>query len=335
MKTVAALVIALTASPSAVHAQVEVISRMFAATSDGPFITYSWGEHWTRLRPDVRGLAGEVDVFLCLGPAVYAGGTAGVFVSDDFGENYRRVERWPADAGAVTSFHAARLFALEPTVFAGTANGLYRSKDGGWEWTRVGAGEIASAVREIVWPGPELFVATDAGLYRTTNEGERFVRLERAPQAPVISLAISRFFGIEPTLFAGTRGMGLHKSTDGGVKFVAVGGDTLARATVHALFWWESLLLVGTDEGLFLSDDGGRRFRAVKELAGVPVLAISVPAAESGGGSEVIVGTSTGVLKSSDGAQTFRRVHEGLGRPAVEHLATFPMPVQDRERRRD
>jgi photosystem II stability/assembly factor-like uncharacterized protein len=335
VKTVTALVLALAASPAAVRAQVQVISRMFAATTDGPFITYSWGEHWTRLRPDVRGLAGEVDVFLCLGPAVFAGGSAGVFVSDDFGENYRRIDRWPADAGAVMSFHAARLFALEPTVFAGTSNGLYRSTDGGGEWERVGAREITSAVRDIVWPGPELFIATDAGLYRTVDQGKLFVRLDGAPDAPVLALAISRFFGVEPTLFAGTRGKGLHKSTDGGAKFVAVGGDPLARSTVHALFWWESLLLVGTDEGLFLSDDGGKKFRAVKELAGVPVLAISVPAAESGGGSEVIVGTNEGVLKSSDGAQTFRLVREGLGRPAVKHLATFPMPVQDRERRRD
>ena len=51
--------------------QAEVISRLFAATSTGPFITYSWGEHWTKLRPDLRGLSGEIDLFLCLGLFYY------------------------------------------------------------------------------------------------------------------------------------------------------------------------------------------------------------------------------------------------------------------------
>jgi photosystem II stability/assembly factor-like uncharacterized protein len=333
MRVVAGLVAAVLARPGA--AQEHVVSRMFAATSDGPFITYSWGEHWTRVRPDMRGLSGEIDVFLCLGPAVFAGGSAGVFVSDDFGENYRRLESWPKNAGGVTNFLAARLFALEPTLFVGTSNGLYRSDDAGGEWVRVGAREIASTVRDIDWPGPTLFVATDGGLYHSVDKGDHFIRVTAGlPEAPILTLAVSRFFGIEPTLFAGTKGSGLYKGADGGKKFVPVGGDALARATIHALFWWESLLLVGTDEGLFLSDDGGKKFRAAKELVGVPVLAISVPAAETGGGSEVIVGTNEGVLKSSDGVQTFRRVHEGLGEPVVRALASFPMPVQDRERRR-
>jgi photosystem II stability/assembly factor-like uncharacterized protein len=152
----------------------EVIARLFAATPEGPFISYSWGEHWSRIRGELRGFEGEIDVFACLGPWVFAGGSKGLFLSEDYGENYRRVESWPRGGPAIRSFLTARLFGLEPTIFVGTSAGLYRSTDSGSKWRQVGEDEIRSAVRDMGWPGPELFVATDSGLYRTRDEGERF-----------------------------------------------------------------------------------------------------------------------------------------------------------------
>lgn len=326
------LALALTAAAP----QTDVVSRLFAATSNGAFISYSWGEHWTRLRPDLRGLRGDVSAFVCLGPAVFAGSSEGVFVSDDFGESFRPLDSWPAGSGAVTSFLAARLFALEPTLFVGTTSGLYRSNDGGYEWARVGAGAMQSAVRAFAWPGPELFVATDGGLYRSVDRGDTWSRIEAGlPPGPLLSLAVSQFFPLDPTIFVGTAGKGVFKSKDGGKSFQPAGADVLGQEQAHALFWWEALLLVGTDSGLFLSDDGGVKFRPVKDLAGSSVLSIAVPGADSGWlSSEVIVGTRSGVLKSSDGAQRFRPVQEGMGRPEVLSLATFPSPPQERERRR-
>lgn len=318
---------------AAVPAQ-EVVARLFAGTSEGPFISYSWGERWDRLRGDLRGFEGELDAFACLGPWVYAGGTKGLFLSEDYGENYRRVESWPKGASPITRVLTARLFALEPTIFVGTSAGLFRSTDSGSKWARVGEGEIGSAVREMSWPGPELFVATDTGLYRTRDMGERFARVGSGlPDAPLLSLAISRFFSLDPTLFVGTRGSGLFKSSDGGESFEAVGVEVLGKETVRALVWWGALLILGTDSGLFLSDDGGRKFKGVGDLEGRRVLSLSVPGAEADVSSDVIVGTDLGVFKSSDGAQRFRRVQEGMGPVEVRVLATFPITPQIRERR--
>jgi photosystem II stability/assembly factor-like uncharacterized protein len=312
----------------------QVIARLFAATPEGPFISYSWGEHWTRLRGDTRGFAGTIDAFSCLGPWVFAGGPQGLFISEDYGESYRPVSGWPMGGPAVTSLLAARLFALEPTLFVGTSAGLYRSTGPAEDWMRVGEQQIAGAVRDLSWPGPDLFVATDAGLFRTRDKGERFLKVGAGlPSSPLLALAVSRFFGLEPILFVGTEGAGLFKSEDGGEKFEEVGADLLGKESVRALVWWGALLLVGGDRGLFLSDDGGRRFREVRELEGRRVLSIVVPGAESDVASDVIVGTDVGVFKSSDGAQSFRRVQEGMGPLAVRALATFPLPPQDRERR--
>ncbi len=310
------------------------VARLFAATAEGPFVSYTWGEHWSKLRGDLRGFDGTIDAFVCLGPWVFAGGSQGVFVSDDFGENYRPVEKWPKGGPAVTRFLTTRFFALEPVIFAGTAAGLYRAKYSDGEWIRVGEAEIVSAVRDMSWPGPDLFVATDSGLYRTRDMGESFARVgEGLPPSPLLSLVLSRFFPVESIMFVGAQGAGLFKSTDGGGTFKAVGTELLGKETVRALVWWGGLLIVGTDSGLFLSDDGGKRFKKARDLDGVRVLSISVPGAEADVASDVIVGTDRGVFKSSDGAQRFRRVQEGMGPLDVRALATFPLPPQNREQR--
>jgi len=149
----------------------------------------------------------------------------------------------------------------------------------------------------------------------------------------VLSLALSRYFALDPTLFVGTAGRGVYESRDGGGHFEPLVDPLLTGANVRVIFWWESLLLVGTDEGLFLSDDSGKKFRPAKDLEGVPVLAISVPGAEAEVSSDVIVGTGRGVFKSSDVAQSFRRVQEGMGPVEGRALATFPIAPQHRERR--
>jgi len=318
------LLVALASQPE------QVVSRLFAATTDGPYVTYSWGEHWVRLRPNLRGLEGNIATFACLGPAVYAGGSEGVFISDDYGENYVRLDSFPGKD--VTTFQPARLFALEPTIFVGTTSGLYRSSDAGAEWMHVGAGQMTMAVRDTAWPGPQFFAATDGGLFVSEDIGESWERLDTGlPTVPLLSIVVSSFFLSDPMIIVGSRGAGLYRSSDGGASFEPVGDKAMASRTVHALYWWNALLLIGTDDGLFMSDDAGETLRKAEELDSRAVLSLSVPVPDAPV-SDILVGTDRGVFKSSDGGESFRLLSEGLGTPSVNELAAFPPPVQERER---
>jgi photosystem II stability/assembly factor-like uncharacterized protein len=320
------LLLALVAQPE------HVVSRLFATTSDGPFVSYSWGEHWVRLRPDLRGFAGEITTIVCLGPAVYAGGAEGIFVSDDYGENYVRLASFPGKG--VTTFHTARLFELEPTLLVGTTSGLHRSTDGGRKWTRIGETLITATVRDTVWPGPQLYAATDGGLFVSEDVGDSWKALDAGlPEAPLLSIVVSQYFLADPKILVGSRGAGLYRSEDGGASFERVGDTAMASKTVEALYWWNSLLLIGTNDGLFMSDDAGDTLREAEELDGHRILSILVPAAE-GYRSDILVGTDKGVFKSADGGVSFRLLTEGLGAPRVNELSTFPAPPQDRERSR-
>ena len=307
-----------------------VVSRLFAATTEGAFVTYSWGEHWTRLRPDMRGFTGELHAFACVGSTVFAGGSDGIFVSDDFGENYRPVEAF--EGKDVTTFEAARLFALEPTLFAGAATGLYRSRNAGADWEQIGAEKIRTAVRDLAWPGPELFVASDGGLFVSDDAGDSWDRVgEGLPRVPILSIAQSRLFGLDPTIFVGTQGGGLYRSSDGGASFELLEHEVLEDMSVGALFWWGELLLIGTEDGLLLSNDGAETLRQVAMFRGQAVRTINVPSPEGFSQSDVLIGTDAGVFKSSDGAMSFRLVSEGIGTPLVFELATFPQPPQSSE----
>ena len=326
MVTALALLMALASQPEL------VVARLFATTTDGPYVTYSWGEHWVRLRPELRGFVGNIATFACLGPAVYAGGSEGIFISDDYGENYVRVDSFPGKD--VTTFHTARLFALEPTIFVGTASGLYRSTNGGTEWIHVGAGQLTTAVRDTAWPGPQFFAATDGGLFVSEDIGESWERLDTGlPTGPLLSIVVSRFFLADPKIIVGSRGAGLYRSSDGGASFDPVGDEAMASKTVHTLYWWDALLLIGTDDGLFLSDDAGDTLRKAEELDSRAVLSLSVPVPDAPR-SDILVGTDRGVFKSSDGGESFKLMTEGLGTPNITELATFPAPAQERERSR-
>ncbi len=308
------------------------VSRLFVATSAGPHKSYSWGEDWD---PMDRSLPKGIRTFACLGPRAFAGGLEGLFVSDDFGETWRKVEHWPGEE--VRGILPSSFFALEPVLFVGTGNGLYRSRDAGDHWERVGAGVIDSNVWQLAWPGPALLAASDRGLFLSDDGGDRWSRVGQGlPDVPILSLAVSQYFGADPVAFGGSAGAGLYRSNDGAKTFQRVGDASWDTRQVYALFWWERSLFAGTDAGLYYSEDAGKKWK----LAGavfekLQVYALAFPGAGTSRGSDILAGTERGVFKSADGSLTWRALTQGLGEPAVSGFGSFPFPRENLLRRRN
>jgi photosystem II stability/assembly factor-like uncharacterized protein len=309
-----------------------VAFRLFAATSAGPFLSTNWGEDFVPMEPE---LPASIRTFSCLGPWVFAGGAEGLFLSLDFGETWTPVESW--NGGEVVSIVPSSYFVVDPVVFVGAAEGLYRSQDGGRRWRRLAENLLEGTVRGLAWPGPSLFAATSRGLYRSDDNGERWSTLSVGlPDTPLLSIALSRYFGQDPVAFVGTDGAGIYRTRDGGKTFVALGEPEWAERTVPCLFWWGVALYAGTDTGLFLSRDAGESWEsAAAELEGLRVNTILVPAAESTSGSDILVGTERGVFKSSDGSVTWHHLKD-LRDTEVFGFGSFPVPpepVSDQKRR--
>ena len=320
-KTLALVLVSVFISSQEVGAQ--TLARLFVATSEGPYVSHSWGEYWETLR---HRLPLSIRVWQCLGPMAFAGGPEGLFVSDDFGESWREVETW--SGGEVISILTSLYYPAEPVIFIGTRNGLYRSRDVGQKkWEHIAQDLIRGRVYAMNWPGPSLFVGAERGFFRTDDGGDNWERLgEGLPAVPVLSVTLSRYFGLEPVIFVGLEGAGVYRSRDAGVHFEAVGGTDWAARRVPAIYWWGSSLFAGTNEGLFVSHDVGENWKsASEELEEENVLTLSIPAPQAPGGSDVIVGTQRGVFKTSDGANTWRHMAGGMDSPEIYGFGSFPI----------
>jgi len=81
-------------------------------------------------------------------------------------------------AMALSSF-----FALDPVLFAAPATGgVFHSADGGSTWTPAGLAD--DVVHDLVWLGPFLYAAGEAGFYRSDDNGANWIRLSESPGRP-------------------------------------------------------------------------------------------------------------------------------------------------------
>jgi photosystem II stability/assembly factor-like uncharacterized protein len=205
------------------------------------------------------------------------------------------------------------------TLFAGTAEGLWRSVDWGGSWQIVkgrSSGtslETLGAARAVVPLGPQVFVAGAGGFFMSGDFGETWQR--RGPEMDATGLLISRYPQSDPTVFVATA-KGLQKSVDAGQHYRPTG---LGTSFVRRLEWPGPALVAATDAGVRVSHDGGETFAG--------------PGAGFEGGVRAIVLSSFfaidpvifaapdegGVWRSGDGGRTWTRA--GLEGETVGDLA--------------
>jgi photosystem II stability/assembly factor-like uncharacterized protein len=192
------------------------------------------------------------------------------------------------------------------TLFAGTADGLWRSTNWGGSWERV-LGRTSGvrldrlgAARAILPVGVQVFVGGDGGLYMSEDFGETWAPLSVTPG--IRSLLLSRWPQADPTVFAGT-GEGLLRSRDGGRTFQPT---ALTGSSVHRLEWPGPALVVACDRGLLVTRDEGARFEGPGQgLVPGPVRAMALSSYFAVDPVLFAAPASGGVLRSSDGGASW------------------------------
>jgi len=209
-------------------------------------------------------------------------------------------------AGAVGAFAQAPANPVITTltIFAGAAEGLWRSRDWGGSWERVqgaqGGAAPSGAVRSIHPIGPRVYVGAERQVLVSDDFGETWIALS----VPGLVLAVlpSRYPQADPTLFVGTT-EGLLKSPDAGRSFDR---PALAGIPVSRLEWPGPALVVATGRGVMVSLDGGASFTGPGTgLPGGDVLAIALSAFFVAD-PVLFAGTvADGVFRSRDGGKTW------------------------------
>lgn len=206
---------------------------------------------------------------------VFFGHHNGLMRSDDGGRTWKPlVERPNFDAMslAVNPSNARQIFLAGHNVFQ-------MSQDGGASWQAVKHNLPGTDIHGFAMnpddPSRLYAFVNGHGVFTSGDGGRTWQRLRGQPPADLMALASAG--GSPETIYAGSMSAGVVKTTDGGATWtpssaglgsrnvMALAVDRTARQTVY----------VGTDDGLYRSDDAGASWRKLP-FPGGNALAVAV-----------------------------------------------------------
>lgn len=272
---------------------------------------------------------------------VYAGGRSGLFRSDDGGRTWTGLAYPPAHYAEINALGLSPADSDLVLNAPWDLGNLARSTDGGLSWTAIqvhaeahrhqfldlafaptdpqtvyaSLGQIACVMdpHSCTVPGDGLYVSNDAGSSWHRATGDSLDGLN------VRSIAVHP--SDPETVFVGTMGKGILKSTDGGASWEPLGlGDRFVYALALQPGDPEGIL-AGTLGGVYRSQDGGRTWQS--SSAGLePNASIRALVFDPGDPSVVWAGDLlSGVYVSTDGGSRWVRASQGLANRAVYDLA--------------
>jgi len=268
---------------------------LVGAYGKGIFYTDDGGRTWL---PRQSGLSTE-DIFSMVADphtptTVYALTGDGLFRSTDMGLRWQSINTGLSQdrplALAIAPSDSSILY-----VSAG-AGWIYRSQNQGERWIKTEERPTQAPVMALgVDPlNPSLvYAGSSTGLYRSTDGGQSWVKVQ---DAPIACLAIDPLSG---DLFAGDNTGGVWRSSAGGLTWDPLGLDkmtivTLSIAPRSADSKEPATIFAGTSsQGVFVSRDGGQSWLPFDNSGVAPfVQAISIhPAAPH----DILVATSNGI----------------------------------------
>ncbi len=164
-------------------------------------------------------LTGTVHRLEWPGGALVVACDRGLLITKDLGGHFEAPGKGLPD-GPVRAMVLSSFFFLDPVLFAAPdSGGVFRSSDGGANWVASGlAGEL---VGDLVWLGPFLYAAGEAGFYRSQDAGATWTRLSASPGRPSrLMFPLAPAAGLEAFL---ATDRGLFRTMDAGEHWVPAG----------------------------------------------------------------------------------------------------------------
>ncbi len=176
-------------------------------------------------------------------------------------------------------------------------NGLYRSEDGGVNWSLASSLVGHSTIYEIaVHPsdGQTIFVASKLGLYKSDSKGANLQPYGDLPGGEVSSIEINP--QNPDMVYVGLFGQGLYRSLNGGLNFSLLHPFDVSRCFMNPGFP-ETLYLVGQTSNTITSHDAGATW--ITDMVTFPAIGLGRHDAPDDW-KDAISGRLTGLLPNPD-----------------------------------
>ena len=205
---------------------------------------------------------------------------------------------------AVSPDNPQTLYAAAPAEIAQN-QGLYRSTDGGANFSRISGGPFRnlSMLQLIVAQESSLFARTIEGWFRSTNGGATWSTF-LVPDVTIASLAI------DPEnvalIYLGTNDGRMLKSSDGGTSWI--GANVAIQSGIGRLVIdprHPTTLYAGTLGGVFKSSDSGTSWQEASSGLGASIDCLAAP----GTGTLLADAGLGGLFRSPDGGESWERVN--------------------------
>jgi photosystem II stability/assembly factor-like uncharacterized protein len=238
--------------------------------------------------------------------------------------------------GAVTALAVSPSYAHDATAIAATMAGLFRSRDGGSTWSRVGIGFTGLSLTALaVSPdfardGLVLVASLEGGLLRVTGDGAVWASGDfQGRHVDISALAIAPDFARTGVAFAATMADGVYISRNRGANWEACTFGLLdLDVTALALspsFERDETLFATTATGIFRSPNAGRAWREAGFPEDTPAVLCLAISPEFGADRLLFAGTDgAGLFRSCDRGATWQPAGSALRDACVNAVVLSP-----------
>ncbi len=252
---------------------------------------------------------------------LYVGNVQGhIFMSDNAGQSW---SEHSAGLPLPDPIHALSFDISSQKLYAATDRGLFTTTAGATRWSLLSALPPTSFTSLTFDPGATavMYVGTASrGVYRSDNGGGAWTAVSKGLPAGAAVNYLS-FDPVQHQVWAATAA-GAYLSSDRGASWQSFNGGIPAGITINTIVpastvgGTTGLLYMGTNHGIYLSQDFGAHWSAPQEaLSGTSIRAILLDF-RSTNPIALDVATDVGVFTSADNGQSWSSVASDLPRNA-------------------